>query len=226
MSDTGKPGPGSAAPGDALPADVACLVRLSAALADGDERDVEAELRVAAREARAAEVDEAILQSCLFLGFPAALEAAAAWRAVRGPAPADDDPLASAERAPERAERGARLCRAVYGSAYEALRRNVAEANPALDRLMVETGYGAVLGRPGLDTIRRELCLVAVLAAQARDRQLHSHLRGALRTGAPAGWARAALEIGLARAPEGDRARLRSLWREIVERAGDEESAT
>jgi 4-carboxymuconolactone decarboxylase len=202
-----------------LPADAACLVRLSAALAAGAGAEVEAELRRASVDLEARQVDEAILQSCLFLGFPAALEAATAWRDIRGAAPADEDPLASPARAIERAERGEQLCRTVYGSAYATLRRNVATANPALDRLMVETGYGTVLARPGLEPARRELCLVAVLAVQARDRQLYSHLRGALRTGASPEWIGAALEIGLERAPETARDRLRRLWTEVRERS-------
>jgi 4-carboxymuconolactone decarboxylase len=44
-------------------------------------------------------------------------------------------------------------------------------------------GYGKVLSRPGLDLRRRELCIVAACAAMGQDRQLHSHLRGALNVG-------------------------------------------
>lgn len=202
-----------------LPADVACLIRLSAAMAAGADVDVETELHRARVEADPRQVDETIVQSCLFLGFPAALEAAGAWRGIRGSAPVDDDPLAPATRATGRAERGERLCRRVYGNAYDALRANVADANPALDRLMVETGYGTVLARPGLEPATRELCLVAVLAVQARDRQLYSHLRGALRTGAPPAWVEAALGVGSSRAPVSARDRLRKLWYEVRERS-------
>ena len=201
-----------------LPEDVATLVRLSAALAAGDDEGVERELQIAAgHDVR--QVDETIVQSCLFLGFPAALEAAARWRTIRGEdAAADADPLASPARASERLERGVDLCRRIYGTAYEALRASVADASPALDRLMVEVGYGTVLGRPGLEPARRELCLVAVLAAQARDRQLHSHLRGALRTGAPPGWVEDALEIGLERVGDAAAARIRDLWADVRRR--------
>lgn len=206
-----------------MPSDEACLVRLSAAMAAGADAEVEAELRRARGRLDPRHVDETIVQSCLFLGFPAALEAAATWREMRGAAPVDEDPLAGPEHAVERAARGARLCRLVYGTAYEALRRNVGDANPALDRLMVETGYGAVLGRPGLDVLRRELCLVAVLAVQARDRQLHSHLRGALRAGAPVSWVEEALEIGVSLAPPPARDRLRTVWREVMARSEERE---
>lgn len=208
-----------------MPGEVACLVRLSAAMADGDEDGVDAELRYAASSLDPRSVDEAVLQSCLFLGFPAALEAAAAWRELRGEPPVEEDPLAAPERAADLRTRGEQLCRAVYGSAYDQLRTNIADASPALDRLMVEVGYGAVLGRPGLDPVRRELCLVAVLAVQDRERQLHSHLRGALRTGAAERWVSEALELGLERAPAASRERLRRMWREIRRRreTGDEE---
>ena len=205
-----------------LPSDAANLVRLSAALAAGDEEGVAMELRRAAERHDPRGVEEAIAQSCLFLGFPAALEAAAAWQRIRGGEPvADDDPLSEAGLGRERAQRGRELCRTIYGSAYEELRRNVAAASPTLDRLMVETGYGRVLGRPGLDAARRELCLVAVLAVQGRDPQLHSHLRGALRVGAPPTWVEEALEIGLEYLGSAPRSRLRRLWREVAERRNE-----
>src|SRR2546430_8862422 len=43
--------------------------------------------------------------------------------------------------------------------------------------------YGKILGRPGLDSKRRELCTLAAIAMQNAPRQLHAHLRGALNTG-------------------------------------------
>ncbi len=44
--------------------------------------------------------------------------------------------------------------------------------------------YGKVIGRPGLDLKRRELCTIATTAVLGTADQLHSHLRGALNTGA------------------------------------------
>jgi 4-carboxymuconolactone decarboxylase len=55
--------------------------------------------------------------------------------------------------------------------------------HPALDEWMVVEGYGKVLSRPGLDLPRRELCIVAACAAAEQDRQLQSHLHGALNVG-------------------------------------------
>ena len=49
---------------------------------------------------------------------------------------------------------------------------------------MIVEGYGKVLSRPALDLARRELCIVAACAASRQERQLHSHLHGALHAGA------------------------------------------
>jgi 4-carboxymuconolactone decarboxylase len=127
-------------------------------------------------------VDELVLQSYLFSGFPRALNAAREWRRV-APAPSAGEDAGDPARAAEWLARGQATCAAVYGDMYEKLRRNVFELHPALDAVMVMDGYGKVLGRPGLDLPRRELCIVAACAATGQDRQLHSHLHGALNVG-------------------------------------------
>ncbi|MFL5575723.1 MAG: carboxymuconolactone decarboxylase family protein [Gemmatimonadaceae bacterium] len=159
------------------------LVRIAAVVAVGSEADVRAALADAADEVQPEWVEEVILQSYLFAGFPRALNAAREWRRVSGrPAPADD---ADAETTTEEwRARGERTCAVVYGRFYEPLRRNIRELHPALDSWMIVDGYGKVLSRPGLDLRRRELCVVAACAASRQDRQLHSHLHGALHAGA------------------------------------------
>jgi 4-carboxymuconolactone decarboxylase len=67
---------------------------------------------------------------------------------------------------------------------YDKLRHNIDTLHPALDSWMIVEGYGKVLSRPGLDLPRRELCIVAACVASGQDRQLHSHLHGALNVGA------------------------------------------
>jgi 4-carboxymuconolactone decarboxylase len=74
----------------------------------------------------------------------------------------------------------------VYGEMYERLRVNIRGLHPELDEWMIVEGYGKVLSRPGLDLARRELCIVAACAATKQDRQLHSHLHGALNVGVAA----------------------------------------
>jgi 4-carboxymuconolactone decarboxylase len=129
-------------------------------------------------------VDELLLQSVLMVGWPRALTAAAIWRAI-GPAEAvpGEDATAS-DRNTEWRERGEAVCRMVYGANYARLRANVAALHPALESWMVTEGYGRTIGRPGLDLARRELCVVAQVAVQGAERQLHSHLKGAVHAGA------------------------------------------
>lgn len=198
------------------------LVRISAAAAAGDDR-LDEVVEEAARaveegvvEARA--VEEALLQSHLFLGFPAALTALERWRAAGPPAPARD-PEGERPAASWR-ERGEEVCRRVYGDSYGKLRRNVASLHPAVERWMITEGYGKVLGRGGLDLGTRELCIVAILAVQGRVPQLHSHLRGAMRVGVAAGAVDGALEAAAEAAGSELPGPVRELWAELRPAAG------
>ncbi|MCC6931145.1 MAG: carboxymuconolactone decarboxylase family protein [Gemmatimonadaceae bacterium] len=163
------------------------LVRLAAAVAAGGEPAVRAALAHAHSVVPAEWVEEVILQSYLFAGFPRTLNAAREWRRLSGRvAPASDDGERFADAAAWHAA-GEATCRVVYGATYERLRHNIRALHPALDAWMIVEGYGKVLSRPQLDLRRRELCIVAACAAAGQDRQLHAHLRGALNAGAPAG---------------------------------------
>ena len=156
------------------------LIDVSCALSSGSTGRLEAALRAAAAVAGPDAIEEALLQSYLFLGYPAALRGVQAWRRVSG-RPAPQAP--SGDEA-EWEERGIETCARVYAGQYERLRANIAALHPDLERWMVVEGYGKVLGRPGLDLATRELCIVALLAAQDAAPQLYSHLRGALNAGA------------------------------------------
>jgi 4-carboxymuconolactone decarboxylase len=139
-------------------------------------------------------VEEIILQSYLFAGFPRTLNAMRAWRSVSArPAPAVD-PEASAADFESWRRRGEETCAVVYGESYEKLRKNIRELHPALDEWMIVDGYGKVLSRPGVDLKTRELCVVAACAVSGQQRQLHSHLRGALNAGASPGEIAAVLD--------------------------------
>lgn len=156
------------------------LLDISAALAGGSSGRLDSALRAAIGVAEPVAVEEALLQSYLFLGYPAALRGLAAWRRVSElPAlaePASDSHLWE--------KRGAEICATVYGGQYERLRANIAALHPDMERWMVVEGYGKVLGRPGLGLKERELCIVALLAPQDAGPQIYSHLRGALNAGA------------------------------------------
>ena len=133
---------------------------------------------------------EAVLQTHLFAGYPRAINALAAVHEV---GVAADVPRRGVEHDGD-LDSGEGLCRRIYGAGYDGLRRRVALLHPALDRWMVEIGYGRVLSRPGLSAPERELCAIAVLAGMSVAPQLDSHLRGAVRVGATTAQARAVLD--------------------------------
>lgn len=201
------------------------LVRAAAAQAARDPAGMERELARVARaveegEIRTLQVEEALLQSYLFLGYPAALEALAVWRRVSGlPPEAGAEDGGSEEGAARWRIRGPRVCTRVYGDQAEALRENIGTLHPALATWMVEEGYGKVLGRPGLALRDRELLVATLLAVQDAPRQLHSHLRGALRAGVRPFEVEAVLEALEPWVPDpGRRARIQARWERVRER--------
>ncbi len=156
------------------------LVRLGAALASRDLEALRMGIEACIRLEVETEAEEVILQSYLFLGYPLALNAFSLWRELSGNSGGEgteDDWGAWISR-------GKAVCQSVYGGQYEGLRRNVKALHPDMERWMVIEGYGKVLGRPGLDLPTRELVIIALLAVLRTPRQLYSHVRGALNTGA------------------------------------------
>jgi 4-carboxymuconolactone decarboxylase len=157
------------------------LVRLAAVISAGTEQAMREEMSSAHGRVPAAWVEELILQSYLFAGFPRALNAMREWRRYE-PEVATSSESNDAETV--RAD-GVATCSAVYGSMYDRLRQNIRGLHPLLDEWMITEGYGKVLSRPALGLGRRELCVVAACAASGQDRQLHSHLHGAVNVGVP-----------------------------------------
>ena len=176
---------------DALDPATTALVRVAAALAAG-KVEVLRDRFVAARAATVPDrwVEELLLQSLLVVGYPLALVAFGVWREVQGPRSGAGEG-GGEELAHEDweawATRGGAVCAAVYGRAYHKLLLNLRALHPALEDLVLVDAYGKVIGRPGLDLKRRELCTVAAIAVLGAAQQLHSHLRGALNTGATRG---------------------------------------
>ena len=200
----------------ALDEPTAELVRLAAVIAAGAEPALRAAMaRAAAADLDPAWVEELILQSYLFAGFPRTLNAEREWRRASGKrAPAADEGEDFANAAAW-AARGERTCAVVYGSMYERLRANIRELHPALDAWMIVEGYGKVLSRPGLDLKRRELCIVAVCAVQGQDRQLHSHLHGAVHAGASSAEVEGVLDQVAPMVAADAAARYRQLWARV-----------
>ncbi len=193
------------------------LVELAIAIATFRE---EAALRAALSRTLAANVnpawvEELILQSYLFVGFPRALNAAREWRRAsrRSPPPSDTD--ADPRNMPNWEARGEATCATVYGDMYERLRRSIRELHPALDAWMIVDGYGKVLSRPALDLWRRELCIVAVCGVDEQDRQLHAHLHGALNAGATPDAVDTVLDLVAPHVTNDARLRFRLLWARV-----------
>ena len=187
------------------------LVTLSSSLARGSRGEWREHMTRALETCSAAEIEETILQSCLFLGYPTALQALAVWREV------SEQPASVEEWVDLKVwlERGEDVCASVYGGQYERLRENVVRLHPDIERWMLMEGYGKVLGRPGLDLKTRELCIVALLASQEAPHQLFSHLRGALQTGSTVAEIDDVV-MSVSRSLPSDRAQqARQLWTEL-----------
>jgi 4-carboxymuconolactone decarboxylase len=187
------------------------LVRLSAMLASSGEGDVRAALQRAAKTTSHEWIEELLLQTYLFAGFPRALNGMREWRRLVA-APVSREMAFDYERFKELGER---TCALVYGTMYDRLRQNIRDLHPVLDEWMIVEGYGKVLSRPGLDLGRRELCIVAACASTAQDRQLQSHLHGARNVGVSETVVTAALESLRDVIPDKRLSRATRLWDRI-----------
>lgn len=204
MASSRRPGPASA---------LRALCAYAAAMTRRDFAAARAALLAARRAgARRRAAEESALMLMLYAGYPAALEGLRvlndAWpggaRATREGGPA------------VWTRRGEALCRRVYGPAFAKLVPAVRALHPDLATWMVEHGYGRVLARAGLSAKDRELVTVAALGALGWERQLVSHLLGALRTRATPREVEAALLAGLRGAGEPALAAGTSAWRRVL----------
>lgn len=128
---------------------------------------------------------EALLQTYLFAGFPAAIEAlkvahrcAAEQGLAMGPVAIEDYDVRRF------IPRGEALFARVYGEQAGRVRDRMQELSPELDAWMIIEGYGKVLSRPGPITfVERELCAAVALAVAGWLPQLRSHLQALVREG-------------------------------------------
>ncbi len=200
-----------------LDAGTRAIVRLAGAVASLDEAEIRSYVGAAAVSAPQLWVEEVLLQSYLFAGFPRALNAMREWRRVSpsaAPLPSDTEGE-MLDGVEEWRAQGEATCRTVYGPFYERLRTNIATLHPALDAWMIVEGYGKVLSRPALDLGRRELCIVAACSASRQYRQLHSHLHGALHAGVSSAAIENALDAIGDLLTDDDRSRVTLLWARV-----------
>jgi 4-carboxymuconolactone decarboxylase len=164
------------------------LVRLFAAVVLGRWEEL-ARLR---REAPAGEPDrawrEAVLMSHLFAGFPRTVEAFEVLESAGGLGALDADEL-------EGGGDGRALFDRIYAELADGVRARLTGHHRELAGWIQDHAYGRVLSRSGLSADRRELLAVVALAVTRQDRQLMSHLRGAVRCGATPEEVSAALDV-------------------------------
>ncbi len=157
------------------------LVRFSVAIVLG----LWEELRALRQDAPPGEPDrrwrEALLQAHLFAGFPRVVEASEVLAQVGGLGEPEADEVRPAG---DRFAEGRALFDRIYAESANEVMASLESYHPVLARWIEGHAYGRVLARGGLAPKTREILAVACLAAQGQERQLASHMRGALRLGA------------------------------------------
>jgi 4-carboxymuconolactone decarboxylase len=170
--------------------EILALVRITIAVGQRSEKRLEQILKGAlAAGVSVPVIRETILQSYLFAGYAASINAFIALNRI---VPHNHEFFCDPDQSPESwRERGTVLCRTIYGNQFERLIENMDRIHPELSDWMIVEGYGKVLSRPFLTPRVRELLIVAMTAILNAERQFHSHVRGALHTGANAAELRA-----------------------------------
>ncbi len=159
-------------------------VRLSLAVCAGDWEALRAVRAELAPDGLDRALREALLQTHLFAGFPRLVEAWEVLAEAGGVGAPTDDEGAPEPPEAERQRAGAALFETIYGDNAKPVSARLEGFHPHLAAWIESHAYGRVLTRPGLEPRRRELYACACLAAAGQDRQLASHVRGALRVGA------------------------------------------
>lgn len=159
---------------------------LSAAIAGRDEDAMRLIMKKALHEKISARViDEIILQSHLFLGFPAMIEASrlfAEYSPVRRRGYHLPEPYSEKE-CQSWNKNGLDKIKRIYGPAFERLTSYISSFSPQILTWMINDGYGQVLSRPGVSFHLRELSVVTTLTVTSYQNQLKAHIRGALNFG-------------------------------------------
>jgi len=130
---------------------------------------------------------EAILQSYLFLGYPAAIEGLRTLsELVDGKSLNEFEPWS--KYAKEWLIRGAGTAGEVYRHHLGTLLTRLEKVTPELTEWMIVEGYGKVLSRPRLPLPVREFLLAVLLGEGTFIRQFEAHLHGCQNVGTPKEW--------------------------------------
>ena len=163
------------------------LVRLGAAAGSGDADALTETLDLAEGTLDTDDIEEYLLQTYLFAGYPRMINAFYTWQGWANDHGGRGALVMEPDDTRVWRERGEKLCRLIYSGTFEALQTRLARLHPALAEWTLTEGYGKVLARPGPDVGRRELAAIGALIVLGAERQLHSHLKGALNAGVDEG---------------------------------------
>lgn len=156
---------------------------LSAAMAGRDDDALRLIMTIALEDGVSRRtINEIILQSHLFLGFPAMIEASRTLAELTRPNN-NRRQLPQPYRAAECRDwnsQGMLRIRRIYGDAFDRLVPYINSFSPQILTWMINDGYGRVLSRSGAAFRLRELSVVATLTVTAYAKQLKAHIRGAL----------------------------------------------
>ena len=121
-------------------------------------------------------IEEAILQTHLFAGYPKTIEA---LKQLRNHFPVRHGP----KYVKDFGQAGENTSKIIYGKFHPKLMQVMDELHPDLTRWMIEDGYGRVLSRSGLTLQQREISVLASLMTSGMINQFRAHIRGALYAG-------------------------------------------
>lgn len=122
---------------------------------------------------------ETILQTYLFCGFPATIEALKLFKKHFS-----NFRIEYHRYNLEKYQKsGVANCKLIYKKNFKKLISNMAFVSPELKEWMIIEGYGKVLGRKNLSLKERELINVSILSSRYFENQLYSHLKGCLNLG-------------------------------------------
>jgi 4-carboxymuconolactone decarboxylase len=122
---------------------------------------------------------ELFIHLSLFLGYPATLDGLESL-AHGSPHRRSRTPKT---RSSDADKHGKRILKRIYGQQTTKLLQHLDDLYPGLAKRITQDAYGLIMNRVGLTLPERELANVVVLYAHGFDRQLYSHLRGAVRVG-------------------------------------------
>ncbi len=167
---------------EGLPPDERLLVKIQACLWHGDHAVFEACLRVCRDHGVGRDqVEEMLLQAVLFCGFPRIVNA---FRVLQDNWSITTAPTGGGLPESERRQAGLDLFEAIYGDNADDVQAMLRGYHEELHDFVLDTAYGRILCRPGLEPRVRELAATGILALTGQVPQMLAHGRGARKFGA------------------------------------------